>query len=98
MTKTIQTREVIRSSEFKRSFKRYLRSGIDFQMEFENIVGLLIYHKEVPIKYKDHQLVNCKDFKDCRELHIKPDLLLVYRLSDTSVELLQLGSHSDLFE
>jgi mRNA interferase YafQ len=68
-----------------------LKSGIDFKGDFENIVDLLIYHKEIPVKYKDHQLANCKDFKDCKELHIKPDLLLVYRLSEASVELLQLG-------
>lgn len=98
MTKMIQTRELIRSSEFKRSFKRYLRRRIDFEKDLENIINTLLNNKQIPAKYKDHKLANCKDFKDCRELHIKPDLLMVYRFSEASVELIQLGSHSELFE
>jgi mRNA interferase YafQ len=98
MTKTTPTREIIRSRKFKRDYKRYLKSGIDFKLDFESIIELLINYDEIPMKYRDHQLANCKEFTDCRELHIKPDLLLVYRLSEASVELLQLGSHSDLFE
>ncbi|WP_288644281.1 type II toxin-antitoxin system mRNA interferase toxin, RelE/StbE family, partial [uncultured Helicobacter sp.] len=37
-----------------------------------------------------------KDFKEC---HIKPDLLLVYRIIDDVLELYlaQVGSHSELF-
>ena len=97
-TKTTQTREIIRSKDFKRSFKRFLKSGIDIKVDLEEILDILVTYNESPMKYRDHQLKNCRDFKNCRELHVKPNLLLVYRLSDSSTELLQLGSHSDLFE
>ena len=46
-------------------------------------------------KYKDHQLKgNMKDFREC---HIKPDLLLVYMIEDNVLKLVDIGSHSELF-
>ena len=34
---------------------------------------------------------------DCRDCHIKPDLILIYRKpDDTNLELVRLGSHSEL--
>ncbi len=48
----------------------------------------------LPNKYRDHQLTgNLKDFRDC---HIKPDLVLLYRATEDTVELVRLGSHSEL--
>lgn len=51
-------------------------------------------------KYKDHKLVNTPRFINCRECHIEPDWLLVYRTDEEELELLlvEMGSHSDLFE
>ena len=45
-----------------------------------------------------HQLKG-KEFKGCRECHIEPDWLLVYRVIDDELilELLYTGTHSDLF-
>jgi mRNA interferase YafQ len=98
MTKRTPAREIIRSSEFKRSLKRYRKSGIEFLEELERIITFLLFDEDIPDKYRDHKLANSKDFRDCRELHIKPDLLLIYRLTPDTLELIQLGSHSDLFE
>jgi len=98
MIKTNQTREIIRSTAFKRSIKKLLKSGIEFKYNLDNIINLLINNKDIPRQYMDHQLADCKDFKNCRELHVKPDLLLIYRLTNDSVELLELGSHAELFE
>jgi len=48
-------------------------------------------------KYKDHELQGV--LKGVRECHIKPDLLLVYKIYAERVflELIRLGSHSELF-
>ena len=38
------------------------------------------------------------DWDDCRECHVRPDLLLVYRKPDADVlQLVRLGSHTELF-
>ena len=57
------------------------------------IVGIiLITHTK---KYKDHALTgNYKGFRDC---HIKPDLVLIYRVQSDTVDLVRLGSHSAVF-
>ena len=51
-------------------------------------------------KYRDHQLINSIRFKNCRECHIEPDWLLVYKKNDEQLILLliETGSHSDLFK
>lgn len=50
----------------------------------------------LPPAYRDHQLGG--DWDDCRECHVRPDLLLVYRKSDARVlQLVRLGSHAELF-
>ncbi|ABV85292.1 MULTISPECIES: type II toxin-antitoxin system mRNA interferase toxin, RelE/StbE family [spotted fever group] len=37
------------------------------------------------------------NWKDCRDCHIKPDLVLIYRKPDAdTLELIRLGSHSAL--
>jgi mRNA interferase YafQ len=49
----------------------------------------------LPRRYFDHALSG--EWQDCRDCHIKPDLILIYRKPDeTSLELVRLGSHSEL--
>jgi mRNA interferase YafQ len=46
-------------------------------------------------KHCDHALTG--DWKDHRDCHIKPDLVLLYRKPDDAVlQLVRLGSHSEL--
>jgi mRNA interferase YafQ len=46
---------------------------------------------------KDRQLIG--NFVGCKECHIRPDLLLIYKTMDDILELtlVEVGSHSDLF-
>ena len=50
-------------------------------------------------KYRDHNLINDKYYKNCREYHIEPDWLLVYQYEDDKLNLLLVatGSHSEIF-
>ena len=50
-------------------------------------------------KYKDHALIDTKYYKNCRECHIEPDWLLVYKYNNDEIilYLVETGSHSDLF-
>lgn len=59
------------------------------------VLYLLLNDKPLPQQYKDHELIgNWKGFREC---HIKPDLLLIYRKNDDLLQLVRLGSHSELF-
>ena len=49
----------------------------------------------LPRRYFDHPLGG--DWNDHRDCHFRPDLILIYRKpDDASLELVRLGSHSEL--
>ncbi len=58
-------------------------------------VDLLATDATLPHRNFDHPLSGeWGDFRDC---HLKPDLILIYRMPDAaSLELVRLGSHSEL--
>lgn len=87
------------SSQFKKDFKNCIKRGLDLN-EFKKVLELLVNAETIPAKYRDHQLQPSKDYKNCRELHIQLDWLLIYRYSQENVilYLVRTGSHSDLFE
>lgn len=91
--------KIKKSSQFKKDFKTIVKRGYDLA-ELENVIRILKNGGVLPEKYKDHPLKNSKEYLDCRELHIEPDWLLVYKYYDNQVilYLMRTGSHSDLFK
>lgn len=80
------------TNQFKRDAKKHYLSLIT--PSWTEVIYCLCNDLPVPARYKDHQLTgNLKDFRDC---HIKPDLVLLYRKTDDALELVRLGSHSEL--
>lgn len=60
------------------------------------VVALLRSDKPLPRASRDHPLLD--DWKGYRDCHLKPDLVLIYRLPDAeTLQLARLGSHSELF-
>jgi mRNA interferase YafQ len=37
------------------------------------------------------------DYKDCRDCHIEPDWVLIYRIIGNELHLIRIGTHADLF-
>jgi len=87
------------TSQFKKDFKLCIKRGLKIE-EFTNVVTLLRNGDSLPEQYKDHQLKSSKYYKNCRELQIQPDWLLIYKYTNDNVILLlvRTGSHSDLFK
>ena len=83
-------------TSFKKDFKRIVKRGYDVRL-LENVIEMLANRIELPQKYRDHQLTG--DYSDCRECHITPDWLLIYKISDEELilYLTRTGTHSDLF-
>ncbi len=90
-------REIKYTKQFKRDYKRVTKSGryIKLDDDLLTVVDLLSTNKILPPRNHDHALNgNWNDHRDC---HIKPDLVLIYRKPDSkSLELVRLGSHSEL--
>ena len=89
--------EVKYTKSFKKDFKLMMKRGCPLA-RFITAVDLLKAQQPLPVAYRDHSLKG-KQYKGCRECHIKPDWLLVYRIIDEELilELLYTGTHSDLF-
>ena len=87
-----------KTNQFKQDFKLCIKKGLDIN-EFAKVLTLLQNGSPLPEQYKDHPLQPSKDFKNCRELHIEPDWLLVYKYSNENLILyfVRTESHSDLF-
>lgn len=91
-------RRIERTTAFRRDFKRESRGQHRLSIEslVSAIVSLLVEDTPLPDKNHDHELGG--DWRDFRECHLKPDLLLIYRKPNGEVlQLVRLGSHSELF-
>ena len=85
------------TGRFKRDYKRERsgQHGKTLDRDLAATVELVANDKPLPRRYFDHALSG--EWQDCRDCHIKPDLILIYRKPDeTSLELVRLGSHNEL--
>lgn len=85
---------VVRSGRFKRDVKRMQKRGKDMA-KFKAVLMLLLEDAPLPPQLRDHPLRG--DWDGFRDLHIEPDWLLIYRVSDAELQLARTGSHADLF-
>jgi len=84
-----------RTKRFKKSFRKLHLKDSD-EAIYIDVVSKLLNGTLLDEKYKDHFLKgNPQQYKEC---HLKPDLLLIYRIYRDEVQLIDIGSHSDLFE
>jgi len=84
------------TNQFKRDFKREIkgRHRLIIQQDLSFIAEKLASNQELETKYRDHAMTG--NWIDCRNCHIKPDLILIYREFDNILQLIRLGSHSEL--
>ena len=86
------------TNEFRRDYKRIRANSRhrDIEELLGQIVGSLAEDQDLPEKYRDHLLSG--NWREHRECHLKPDLLLIYKRPDQeTLWLVRMGSHSDLF-
>jgi mRNA interferase YafQ len=91
-------RTIERTNAFRRDFKREKRGQHQHEINtlIAHVVSALASDNPLPEKNRDHSLSG--EWRDHRECHLKPDLLMIYRKPDAHVlQLVRLGSHSELF-
>ncbi|MDX1777138.1 MAG: type II toxin-antitoxin system YafQ family toxin [Desulfobulbales bacterium] len=88
-------RSVRRDSQFKRDVKRLQRRGKDLE-KLKQVIKLLLHAEKLAARHRDHRFKGI--LKDCRECHIEPDWLLIYRIEGSELCLVRTGSHADLFD
>jgi mRNA interferase YafQ len=85
------------TTRFKRDYRREQKGQHRAVLDelLRDAISLLAADQHLPDRFRDHALTG--DWKDHRDLHVKPDLVLIYRKPDDAVlQLVRLGSHSEL--
>ncbi|MCL1908184.1 MAG: type II toxin-antitoxin system YafQ family toxin [Holophagaceae bacterium] len=84
------------AGKFPKDIRRAERRRWDMAL-LKGIVEALVAGKALDTKYLDHPLQG--EYKGCRECHVTPDWLLIYKFSKVRpvIYLLRTGRHSDLF-
>jgi mRNA interferase YafQ len=90
-------RTISRPRTFKQDYKRVSAGspGDSLDSLLNQAVAALVADLPLPARFRDHALAGrWKGYRDC---HIRGDLVLIYRKpDDATLELVRLGSHSEL--
>jgi len=82
---------------YVRDYKRELRGRHPERLDaaLSEVIEKLVNDHPLAPRYHDHALGG--EWRGYRDLHVKPDLVLIYRLPDPdTLQLVRLGSHSEL--
>jgi mRNA interferase YafQ len=89
-------RAIEETTAFRRDRKKLLKHDADLAALLNGVVALLATGAPLPRANADHPLKG--DWRGYRDCHVRPDVLLLYRLrDDETLELARLGSHAELF-
>jgi mRNA interferase YafQ len=79
---------------FQKDLERAKKRGKDVE-KIKVVIRFLVEELPLPPKFRDHPLIG--NYKDRRECHIEPNLLLIYKKEIDTLILERTGTHSDLF-
>lgn len=87
--------KLFKTNQFKRSYKK-LKLPDSHDQAFIDVVYKLLNSIKLEEKYCEHPLKG--EFTGFIECHLKPDLLLIYKIDNNILKLVDIGSHSELFD
>ncbi len=85
------------TGRFRRDLKRELKGKYRRVItdELDELITLLADDVPLETRHRDHALTG--DWKDHRDCHVKPDLVLIYcKPDEVTLQLVRLGSHAEL--
>lgn len=84
------------STQYRKDLKKY-KNNPQKLAALKYVLNLLINEEPIPAEYSPHMLQG--NYKGCMECHIQGDFLLIWIDEKTDIiELVRLGSHSELFK
>jgi len=90
-------RRIEPTTQFKRDYKREAKGQhrATLDQDMKPVLQALADDWALEPRHRDHLLTG--EWKDHRDCHLKPDLVLIYRKTDgETLQLVRLGSHSEL--
>ncbi|RTL52288.1 MAG: type II toxin-antitoxin system YafQ family toxin [Rhodocyclaceae bacterium] len=90
-------RKIDPTGQFRRDYKREAKGQhqATLDADLELVLEPLACDQPLESRHRDHALTG--EWKDHRDCHVKPDLVLINRKpNDATLQLVRLGSHSEL--
>lgn len=85
------------TKSFRRDLKRIARNKSFNDEEFQKFIDMLASDAELDQRYRDHALKNPpKELRGARDIHYKPDIVILYVKTQNTLKLIRIGSHSEL--
>ena len=83
------------STQYRKDLKRYKNKPAKLEA-LKEVLTLLKYEQPIPAEYLPHMLSG--NYKGCMECHVGSDFLIIWIDEQSDIiELVRLGSHSELF-
>jgi mRNA interferase YafQ len=88
---------VLKTKSFEKDLKKASKQKNFKRKNLEDVIDILSSGEKIDSKYLNHKLQG--NLKNCFDLHVQNDLVLIYKKDEEIklIALLKLGSHSDLF-
>ncbi len=87
--------ELERSKIFKKDISKTKFTNSQY-VKYISYIGLLLNAHDLPVEAKNHNLQG--NWSGYKEFHIGGDLLLIYKIQDSILYLVRIGTHSQLFK
>jgi len=83
------------TTQYKKDYKR-IRNNAQKVEVLKEILKKLMNEEPIPAEYLPHKLTG--NYKGCMECHVQNDFLLIWiDVENDIIELVRLGSHSEVF-
>ena len=93
-------RNVASTTKFNRDFKRAVKTVVfkKNKAKFDEYINMLRSGEKLPPESKNHPMSKAspKEYQGCWDFHVAPDICVIYRMKEDTVELVRIGQHNDL--
>ena len=84
------------TTQYRKDYKR-IKNNPKKVEALKEVLEMLIHEQPIPADYLPHMLHG--EYKGCMECHVQGDFLLIWFDEENDmIELVRLGSHSELFK
>jgi mRNA interferase YafQ len=87
--------KLYRGKIFLKEYKK-IKFTDKLYLKYILFIGSLLREEPLPKEAKDHSLKG--NYSEYREFHVSGDLLVVYRILNNTLQLVRIGSHSEIFK
>jgi len=86
--------KLFRTKSFLKEYRK-IKFTDKLYLKYVMYVSILLKEESLPKEAKDHSLQG--NYANYREFHISGDLLVIYKIEEETLQLIRIGSHSELF-